>query len=208
MSPSDEQRRARLERLRGEVVGVVALAAVIGLIEQVGWDVIQAHEERLVRHALERLARIPGLTVYGQPQEYDLGNRLGVLSFNLQGLHHALVAAILSYEGGIGVRSGCFCAHPYMLCLLNVDEREAAKVQREILGRDRSHVPGAVRASVGMYNDESDIDALGDCLTMIAAGQQRGQYEMHPETGTYVPAGQVPPPFERYFDLEALLGPG
>jgi cysteine desulfurase / selenocysteine lyase len=185
------------------IVGVVALAAAIGLMEQIGWDVIQAHEERLVRYALAKLAQIPGLTVYGQPKEYDLGNRLGVLSFNFAGLHHALVAAILSYEGGIGVRSGCFCAHPYMLCLLNVDAREAARVQREILGRDRSHVPGAVRASVGLYNDESDIDALVDCLAIIAAGKQRGQYEMHAETGTFAPVGQEPPPFARYFGLDA-----
>ncbi|HEY3355526.1 MAG TPA: aminotransferase class V-fold PLP-dependent enzyme [Polyangia bacterium] len=188
------------------IVGVVALAAVIGLLEQVGWDAIQAHEQRLVRYALERLARIPGLTVYGRPSEYGVGDRLGVLSFNLEGLHHALVAAVLSYEGGIGVRSGCFCAHPYMLCLLHVGEREAVQVQREILHRDRSHVPGAVRASVGIYNDESDIDALCDCVATIRAGRQRGEYALCRETGTYAPVGQAPFAFEQHFGLDVRVG--
>ena len=125
-----------------------------------------------------------------------------MLSFNLAGLHHALVAAILSYEGGIGVRSGCFCAHPYMLCLLHVGEEQAGRVQREILGRDRSHVPGAVRASVGIYNDESDIDALCDCVAKIAAGKQTGSYELRKETGTYEPVGAAPFAFARYFELD------
>jgi cysteine desulfurase / selenocysteine lyase len=187
------------------IVGVVALAAVIGLFEQVGWAAIQAHEERLVRYALKRLTAIPGITIYGRPVEYDLGNRLGVLSFNLAGLHHALVAAILSYEGGIGVRSGCFCAHPYMLCLLHVDDKEAVQVQREILGRDRSHVPGAVRASVGIYNDESDIDALCDCVAKIAAGKQSGEYQLCRETGNYEPAGAGPFAFERCFQLDPVV---
>ena len=92
-----------------------------------------------------------------------------------------------------------------MLCLLNVSERDAVKVQREILGRDRSHVPGAVRASIGIYNDASDIDALCDCVAMIAAGKQRGQYVLCRETGTYEPVDQPPFAFERYFGLEATL---
>jgi selenocysteine lyase/cysteine desulfurase len=187
------------------IVGVVALAAVIRLLGEVGWDAIQAHEERLVRYALRRLAEIPNLTVYGRPAEYDLGNRLGVLSFNVDGQHHGLVSAVLSYEGGIGVRAGCFCAHPYMLCLLHVDEREAAKVQREILHRDRSHVPGAVRASFGIYNDERDVDALCDCLGTIAAGRQRGEYVLERESGTYEPVGASPFVFDRVFDLAPRL---
>lgn len=188
-----------------DVVGVVALAAAIRMIEAIGWEPILAHEERLTRYMLQRLAKVPGIVVYGKNDGYDVGGRLGVVSFNIGDLHHALVSAVLSYEGGIGVRSGCFCAHPYMLCLLQVDEVQAHKVRDEIIGRDRSHVPGAVRASVGIYNNESDIDALGECLEAIAAGRYTGKYEMCKETGNYVPVGKDCFEFEHHFSLTPRL---
>ena len=45
-------------------------------------------------------------------------------------------------EHGIGVRSGCFCAHTYVKCLLHVSEDDAREVERQILNRDRSRLPG------------------------------------------------------------------
>jgi hypothetical protein len=62
-----------------------------------------------------------------------------------------------------------------------------------------------VRASIGIYNDKSDIDALCDCLAMIAAGKQRGQYVLCRETGTYEPVDKASFKFETYFGLEATL---
>jgi len=188
-----------------DIVGVVALAAAIRLMQAIGWEAIIAHEERLTRYMLKRLAEVPGLTIYGKSDGYDLGDRLGVVAFNLANANHALVSAILSYEGAIGVRSGCFCAHPYMLCLLGVPEARAQEVRDEILARDRRNVPGAVRASVGLYNDESDIDALCECLKMVAAGGQRGRYEVCRETGNFVPVGADCFEFERHFTLEPRL---
>jgi selenocysteine lyase/cysteine desulfurase len=188
-----------------DVVGVVALAAAIRMLESVGWEAIVEHEERLTRYMLRRLAAIPDIIVYGQSDPADVHARLGAFSFNLKGLHHALVAAVLSYEGGIAVRCGCFCAHPYMLCLLNVPPDEAERVRKEIIAHDRSHIPGAVRASVGIYNDESDIDALCSCLEGIAAGNYRGQYTMCKETGNYVPAGADCFDFEHHFNLAPRL---
>jgi selenocysteine lyase/cysteine desulfurase len=184
-----------------DIVGVVALAAAIRMLESVGWDAIIRHEQELTRYALEKLERIPGLRIYGKLDPASLDDRLGVIAFNLEGLPHALVAAVLSYECGIGVRSGCFCAHPYMLCLLQVPEDEADVLRREIIGRDRSHIPGAVRASVGIYNDESDIDALSAGLEMIAARAFKGKYEVRRESGAYAPVGRTCFEFERYFSF-------
>jgi selenocysteine lyase/cysteine desulfurase len=188
-----------------DIVGCVALAAIIRLIEQIGWDVIIEHEERLTRYTLERLSRIPGVTVYGRVGGESLDDRLGVIAFNVEGHDHALVAAILSYEGAVGVRNGCFCAHPYMLCLLNVPEDEAVKVRDEIISRDRSHIPGAVRASIGIYNDQSDIDALGDSLEMIAGRRYKGRYSVCRESGAYVPDGEDCFVFEHHFTLDPRL---
>ncbi len=185
-----------------DIVGVVALAAAIRLLESVGWDAIVRHEQELTRYALTRLRRIPGLRIYGKLDPDRLDDRLGVIAFNLEGLPHALVAAILSYECGIGVRSGCFCAHPYMLCLLDVPEDEAAVLRSEIIGRDRSRIPGAVRASLGIYNDESDVDALCAGLEMIAARAFEGKYEVRRESGAWVPVGKSCFDFKRYFSFD------
>ena len=172
-----------------DIVGVVAMAAAIRMLERVGWDAIIEHEERLSRYMIEKLHTVPGVVIYGQSDPSDVRGRLGAFSFNLEGMHHALVAAILSYEGGIAVRCGCFCAHPYMMCLLHVPPAQAEQVRKEIRAHDRSNIPGAVRASVGIYNDESDIDALCDCLRRIVAGDYVGKYQMHKETGNYLPVG-------------------
>ncbi len=188
-----------------DIVGVVALASAIRLLEAVGWDAVLAHEEQLTRYLLKRLTEIPGVTIYGQNDAGNVGERLGVVAFNVDSIHHALVAAILSYEFAIGVRSGCFCAHPYMLCLLGVGPEEAEKVRGEIVGRNRTNVPGAVRASVGIYNDESDIDALIEALKVIQRGDQTGKYVMCKETGSYVPTGQDCFDFEHHFTLDPRL---
>jgi Aminotransferase class-V len=66
----------------------------------------------LERHALERLRLVPGIRIYGEVHLSRNSDRVGVIPFNLDGVPHALVAAILGYEGGIGVRNGCFCAQP------------------------------------------------------------------------------------------------
>lgn len=185
-----------------DIVGVVALAAAIRLLESIGWEAIIRHEQELTRYALTRLERIPGLRIYGKLDPNQLDDRLGVIAFNLAGIPHALVAAILSYEGAIGVRSGCFCAHPYMLCLLDVPETEAAVLRQEIINRDRSRIPGAVRASFGIYNDESDIDVLCDCLQMIAERRYIGNYTIRRESGAWVPVGAPCFDFRRHFSFD------
>jgi selenocysteine lyase/cysteine desulfurase len=102
---------------------------------------------------------------------------------------HALVGAILNYEGGVGVRNGCFCAHPYVKCLLGVTVEETKILEEKILSHDRSTIPGAVRASFGMYNNRDEIDQMIDVLKVIAKNEFEGKYELYPETGEYFPAG-------------------
>jgi cysteine desulfurase / selenocysteine lyase len=188
-----------------DIVGTIALAASIRMLENVGWDAIVKHEEQLTRYMLNQLRAVPGIVIYGQSDPADVSGRLGAFSFNLEGMHHALVGAILSYEGGIAVRCGCFCAHPYMLCMLKVPSDKAEQVRKEIRAHDRSNIPGAVRASVGIYNDESDIDALCDFLKRIVAGEYAGKYEMCKETGNYVPVGRDCFDFKGDFTLDPRL---
>ena len=115
-------------------------------------------------------------------------NRLGVISFNVTGKPHALVGAILNYEGGIGVRNGCFCAHPYVKCLLGVTVEETKILEERILHHDRSTVPGAVRMSFGMYNTAEEIDTMMEVLARIVHDEYKGKYDIYPPSGEYFPA--------------------
>src|SRR5918996_292270 len=103
------------------VVGAVALAAAMRALREIGLDRIAAHEAEITRYAMDRLAGVPGVTLHGptgasESVERDaadiLGTKVGVIPFTVDGLEHGLVAAVLGYEHGVGVRHGCFCAQP------------------------------------------------------------------------------------------------
>ncbi len=88
------------------VAGAIALAKALQVIDEVGMDNVAAHESRLTKYALHGMKKIPGMTIFGSTNEDDVENRLGVISFNLGDMPHALVASILNYESAIGVRNG------------------------------------------------------------------------------------------------------
>jgi len=182
------------------VPGAIALGKALQVCNEIGMDAIAEHEALLTTYALQKLAKVPGLTVYGSSDPHDVENRLGVISFNMKGLDHALVAAMLNYESGIGVRNGCFCAHPYIKCLLHVSQEESDLMESRILQHDRSSIPGAVRMSFGMYNVEEEIDAIVEALQRIARGEYRGTYKMNHSTGEYE-VQEFGMPFDKYFVL-------
>jgi len=175
------------------VVGAVALATACKALKQIGFDAIAAHEAVLTGYLLERLTEVPRLRVFGLADPAKAQERLGVVSFAMDGIPDGLVASILSYEGGIGVRSGCFCAHPYVLCLLQVPEERAVYYRSRIAAGDRSEVPGLVRVSLGLHNTREDLDRLIDVLLTIARGEYEGEYVLDRSTGLFFP---------RDFDLE------
>jgi hypothetical protein len=119
----------------------------------------------------------------------------------MDGMSQFLVAAILGYEGGIGVRSGCFCAHPYVVHLLGLSEEEQAKWRARFLAGDKSSIPGMVRMSFGCYNNTGDVDRLVGMLHRISRGEYKGEYAADEATGEYYPAG-FEEPLERYFLLD------
>jgi len=183
-----------------DIVGVVALGKAIRLFQSLGWEAMIQHEAKLTAYALQQLKQIPEVTLYGDINPANAAQRLGVISFNFGDLPHALVAAILSYEGAIGVRAGCFCAQPYVKSILRVSDKEGEAVVRQILERDRSNLPGAVRISFGLYNSKDEIDRLIEMLHKIASGDYSREYVLNKEKGEYVPKGfQVE--FGEYFGL-------
>lgn len=172
-----------------DVVGTVALAEAFRLIDEVGFDSIIEHETELTRYALEKLNSLDGLKIYGDINPDNAEDRLGVISFNLKEISHAKVASILSYEGGIGVRNGCFCAHPYVKDLLNLGKRERDKLVESVLNEDRSDFPGTVRISFGLYNRIEEIDRLLEMLENILEDRYEGDYKIDRKSGEYHPVG-------------------
>ena len=142
------------------LLGAVQLGAVLNVLQRVGMTRIHAAEQGRLRRLLAGLARIPGLRIYGDPDP-DRTPRLGVVAFNLDGLEHGLVAAVLNDYFNVAVRNGCFCAHPYVRELLKPElwrldiDPDAADAAQQL-----RHWQGMVRASLGLYSDDDDLAAL------------------------------------------------
>lgn len=146
--------------------GVVAMARSLLFLEAIGRAEIRRHELELTRAMMEGLRELGGVTLYGPP---DPEERLGVVTFNVDGVSDLMTAAVLSEEGALAVRNGRFCAHLYVDKLL-----EAARL-RSPTGEAHS---GAVRASVGLYNDSSDVGRLLEYVRRVRDRKWVGRYRM------------------------------
>ncbi len=91
------------------IAEAVGLGAAIDYLQEIGLDAIERHEHELAAYALERMAEVPGIKLYGPPAE----RRAGIVSFNLEGIHPHDVAQILDLEG-IAIRAGHHCCQPLM----------------------------------------------------------------------------------------------
>ena len=172
------------------VVGVVALAAAAEELLGIGWPALRAHEEAVTAALDTELAGVPGLRRIGPTS----GERLPVAAFTVDGMPHGLVAARLAHEHAIGVRSGCFCAHPYLSRLLSLTPAQVEQFHRD--ARDGvQQLPGAVRASANRATTLADVAALADALRAIVAspeGARRyapdGHAQYLPQAGEFSPA--------------------
>jgi cysteine desulfurase/selenocysteine lyase len=183
-------------------VGAVALAAAIHTLQEIGMSEVARHEAQLTAYALQQLQTVPGIEIFGDRDPARAISRLGVIPFRMQAMSHFKVAAILGQEFGIGVRSGCFCAHPYILHLLSLSQEQAQEVRQQMLAGDKREMPGLVRASFGLYNTVQEIDVLTEALTSIRAGKFKGHYVQDTATGEYHLEGWQPD-FERFFGLDS-----
>ena len=186
------------------VIGGIALATASHVLSSIGMDALAAHELEVMTYAYDRLRRVRGVRLYGPTDALE--EKVGVIAFNVEGVHHALVAAIMGAEGGIGVRNGCFCAHPYVKELLGITPQEDRTLTAEVLAGDKSRLPGMVRASLGCYSDRSDVDAFVDMTDRIARGAYRGTYVQDKASGAFH-AGGYRPEYQEYFSFPAPFLP-
>jgi selenocysteine lyase/cysteine desulfurase len=181
------------------VIGAVALHAAIDELGRIGWDAIVDHDTHLHRRLRADLAGIPGVVLLGP--DTAGGTTLPLVTFTVTGAPHALVAARLSAEHGIGVRHGCFCAHPYLVRLLGLAPDQIARHWDAVRHGDHRDMPGAIRASAGLSTSIDDIDRLVAAVADIASGrpvpvayhQDARTGDFQPEDGAAGPGGDRAP---------------
>ena len=193
--------------------------AAVGELSAIGWPAIIEHDRTLAARLLAGLRDVPGVRVLGPaglgsaglppagaasaglgPGGVDHAPGAGasagpgpvalpIASFTVEGVPHALVAARLSAEFGIGVRHGCFCAHPYLVRLLGLDPGEVDRFREAARRHDRSALPGAVRVSGGLGTTAGDIERFLAALAVVAGDPPPVPYKIDSFTGDYWPPG-------------------
>ncbi len=192
------------------IAGVVGMAKALQFVQSIGLPEVRAHEVKLMKRLLGGMKAMAGVTVYGSG---DAEKRLGVCAFNVDGVSDLLTAAVLSEEGAIAVRNGRFCAHIYVDRLLGKDQPN----------RPATAPTGAVRCSVGLYNDETDVDRLLEFVGRVRDRKWKGNYKVKGDTVSAEfagrcadrwmeasgPAAELPQPLaapELGYDFESLNG--
>jgi cysteine desulfurase/selenocysteine lyase len=117
----------------------IAFGEAVRWLDELGLPAVHAAEVELSSYALERIAEVPGLTVFGPPPGDDRG---GIVSFAMDGVHAHDVSEILDRHG-VAVRAGHHCAQVLM---------------------QRLGVPATTRASLAVYNTRAEVDRLIDAL--------------------------------------------
>lgn len=125
------------------IAGVIGLGGAIDWMQGIGMEIIEAHDRELTIYALEKLSVIPGVTIVGP----GAGERIGAISFTVEGAHPHDLATLLDREG-VAVRGGHHCAMPLM---------------------NKLGVTGTCRASFGIYNGKEDVDALVEAIEKAKA---------------------------------------
>lgn len=132
--------------------------------EMIGPERIREHEVLLARRAIERLRKHPRIRLLG-PLDLE---RLAILSFNVEDLHHDLVSVLLDHLFGIQNRAGCSCAGPYGHRLLGID-RATSERFRGLIRRGIGGVkPGWVRVTIPFYANEHDVEFLLSAIELVA----------------------------------------
>ncbi len=130
---------ARFEAGTPAIAQAIGMASALRWMDSVGMEAIREHEQEIAAYALEALSEVPGLRVFGPPPGPE---RLGPVSFELDGVHAHDVSEILDRHG-VAVRAGHHCAQPLM---------------------ERLGIPATARASFGVYTTPEEIDRLVEGL--------------------------------------------
>ncbi|GAB3888698.1 hypothetical protein GCM10029964_056820 [Kibdelosporangium lantanae] len=178
---------AREEGGTPAIVESIRAGLVFAVKHAVGTDVIQAPEERLWRHALERWTANPDIEVLGNHH----AARLSIVSFRIrshgQYLHHNFVVAVLNDPFGIQARGGCSCAGPYGHRLLAIDPEHSHAYEHEVARGCDGIKPGWTRLNFNYFITDDVRDYLVGAVELIARYGHRllPDYRFDPHTGRW-----------------------
>jgi cysteine desulfurase/selenocysteine lyase len=130
----------KFEAGTSNISAVISLGTAIDYVNNIDINEIQSHENTLSKYAYDKLSSLKGVTIYG-----DSSKKCGVISFNLEGIHHYDAVVILD-KMGIALRCGAHCAEPIM---------------------KHYRITGCIRASFAIYNTKEDIDRLIEGLKKV-----------------------------------------
>ncbi len=142
----------------------IRAALACGVKESMGIAEARESEDLLVGRALDGLAAIPKVVVLAGDQR----DRIGAISFYIEGLHYNLVVRLLSDRFGVQVRGGCSCAGTYGHYLLHVDRETSHEITGQIHAGDLSHKPGWVRLSIHPMMTFAEVDFILSAIADIA----------------------------------------
>lgn len=161
----------------------IRAALTLKLKEDMGTINIKAREEELLHMVYERFENIPGLHILSAKHR----ERLGVISFYIDNVHHNLIVKLLNDRFGIQVRGGCSCAGTYGHFLLNVDINTSHEITKLINSGDLSLKPGWVRVSLHptMTNEEAETICKALENLVMNINRWKDDYYFDKKTGEY-----------------------
>ncbi len=165
-----EADQSHLRRLGEENIGgIAALGKALSLMQRIGYEVISSRELALTEYLLRGLRTIPGIRLYGvkEPDSVSGKMRTGVVSFDFKTILAARIARELAERGGVGIRYGCHCAHLLVKHILHIPAWGERIQQWMVLLITRIKLPGVARISLGLENNERDVDEVLSILREI-----------------------------------------
>ena len=200
----EDELQEREEAGTPNIFGAVILACALEVLDRLGMEKIFQQEQSLVERVIKNLSACPDLKIYG---DINSSRRVGSIAFNITGMDHGLVAALLNDYYGIAVRNECFCAHPYVKEMLKEElfslDIEADSDEEELFLVNLKR--GMVRASFGLYTTAEDIAALGDALRDIVEKREHYQALYEPQQDGSYRHMDFNPVVDDLFDLRQQL---
>ena len=120
-----------------DIAGIIGLGKAIEFLTTIGINEVEKHESELLKYGTRLLEEIDGVHIIGVAPE-----KMGILSFMIEGIHPHDIGTILDQEG-VAIRAGHHCAQPLM---------------------ERLGVAATARASLGIYNTTNELDQLGHAI--------------------------------------------
>lgn len=186
------------------VIGLASIALACEILKnQTGFNAIIEHEQAILDRAGQIIPRIKNMETYCD-LDYDAKKKCAILTFNLKGVHPALVAARLGHEFGIGVRQGAICQFLYVAKLLGLGIDDVLAARKATLSGQTDRMYGIVRASFGLENTVDDVDRFAEALIEIGSTPEKNNNYVVNSDGELWPKDKPKIDVSNYFNLEEI----